>query len=99
VSEPMHVMFSNNGAPFQCSAYCPACAPERERLVREVEFASALAPFETLCRNLAMAGALCAAYFQGWGARHEFDARKRRTGATAQSLAEVWRPGCGRPRP
>jgi hypothetical protein len=87
MSEPVHVMYSNNGRPFQCSAYCPACAPDRERRARAAAFASALAPFETLFRNLRDAGALCAAFSDG--VAHEGNFAPEWT----------WHPGCGRQRP
>lgn len=53
------------------------------------------ADLSTLLLNLAVAGALCAAYAVGWRARvnfaHNFSA--------ASPPSEVWRPGCGREAP
>lgn len=48
-----------------------------------------------LARNLRDAGALCAAFWEGWDQREHHDLYSAHGYRTEQN----WRPGCGRPTP
>lgn len=68
---------------------------KRASISRDLADKDAAVALSRLGANLAVAGGLCQAFWNGWGQRS--DLGRLRLGIP--TVLDPWRPGCGRPAP